>query len=41
MHPAGLSFVSGHAIITVAIAGLLGLVLPRRWAAGPRLCWRP
>jgi membrane-associated phospholipid phosphatase len=29
---AGLSFVSGHAIITFAIAGLLGLVLPRRWA---------
>jgi membrane-associated phospholipid phosphatase len=28
---AGLSFVSGHAIITFAIAGLLGLVLPRRW----------
>jgi undecaprenyl-diphosphatase len=32
VHPAGLSFVSGHAIITFAIAGLLGLVLPRRWA---------
>ena len=32
MHPAGLSFVSGHAIITFAIAGLLALVLPRRWA---------
>jgi undecaprenyl-diphosphatase len=31
VHPAGLSFVSGHAIITFAIAGLLGLVLPRRW----------
>jgi membrane-associated phospholipid phosphatase len=29
---AGLSFVSGHAIITFAIAGLLALVLPRRWA---------
>ena len=29
---AGLSFVSGHAIITFAIAGLLVLVLPRRWA---------
>jgi membrane-associated phospholipid phosphatase len=29
---AGLSFTSGHAIITFAIAGLLGLVLPRRWA---------
>jgi membrane-associated phospholipid phosphatase len=28
---AGLSFVSGHAIITFAIAGLLALVLPRRW----------
>jgi membrane-associated phospholipid phosphatase len=28
----GLSFVSGHAIITFAIAGLLVLVLPRRWA---------
>jgi membrane-associated phospholipid phosphatase len=27
----GLSFVSGHAIITFAIAGLLLLVLPRRW----------
>ena len=33
VHPAGLSFVSGHAIITFAIAGLLALVLPRRWAA--------
>jgi len=32
VHPGGLSFVSGHAIITFAIAGLLGLVLPRRWA---------
>ena len=32
VHPAGLSFVSGHAIITFAIAGLLVLVLPRRWA---------
>jgi membrane-associated phospholipid phosphatase len=32
VHPGGLSFVSGHAIITVAIAGLLALVLPRRWA---------
>jgi undecaprenyl-diphosphatase len=32
VHPAGLSFVSGHAIITFAVAGLLGLVLPRRWA---------
>ena len=31
MHSAGLSFVSGHAIITFAIAGLLALVLPRRW----------
>ena len=31
VHPGGLSFVSGHAIITFAIAGLLGLVLPRRW----------
>ena len=29
---AGPSFTSGHAIITFAIAGLLGLVLPRRWA---------
>jgi membrane-associated phospholipid phosphatase len=28
---AGLSFTSGHAIITFAIAGLLALVLPRRW----------
>jgi membrane-associated phospholipid phosphatase len=28
---AGLSFASGHAIITFAIAGLLVLVLPRRW----------
>jgi membrane-associated phospholipid phosphatase len=28
---AGLSFTSGHAIITFAIAGLLVLVLPRRW----------
>jgi membrane-associated phospholipid phosphatase len=27
----GLSFVSGHAIITFAIAGLLVVVLPRRW----------
>jgi undecaprenyl-diphosphatase len=27
----GLSFVSGHAIVTFAIAGLLVLVLPRRW----------
>ena len=27
----GLSFVSGHAIITFAIAGLLAPVLPRRW----------
>jgi membrane-associated phospholipid phosphatase len=32
VHSAGLSFVSGHAIITFTIAGLLGLVLPRRWA---------
>jgi membrane-associated phospholipid phosphatase len=32
VHQAGLSFVSGHAIITFAIAGLLALVLPRRWA---------
>jgi membrane-associated phospholipid phosphatase len=32
VNSAGLSFVSGHAIITFAIAGLLGLVLPRRWA---------
>jgi undecaprenyl-diphosphatase len=32
VHPAGLSFVSGHAIITFAIAGVLALVLPRRWA---------
>jgi undecaprenyl-diphosphatase len=31
VHPAGLSFVSGHAIITFAIAGLLVPVLPRRW----------
>ena len=28
----GRSFTSGHAIITFAIAGLLVLVLPRRWA---------
>jgi hypothetical protein len=28
---AGLSFTSGHAIITFAIAGLLVLVLPRGW----------
>jgi undecaprenyl-diphosphatase len=27
----GLSFTSGHAIITFAIAGLLVLVLPRGW----------
>jgi membrane-associated phospholipid phosphatase len=32
VHPAGPSFVSGHAIITFAIAGLLALVVPRRWA---------
>jgi undecaprenyl-diphosphatase len=32
VRPGGLSFVSGHAIITFAIAGLLALVLPRRWA---------
>lgn len=32
VHPAGLSFVSGHAIITFAIAGLLAPILPRRWA---------
>jgi undecaprenyl-diphosphatase len=32
VHPGALSFVSGHAIITFAIAGLLALVLPRRWA---------
>ena len=32
VHAAGLSFVSGHAIITFAIAGLLALVMPRRWA---------
>jgi membrane-associated phospholipid phosphatase len=31
VNSAGLSFVSGHAIITFAIAGLLALVLPRRW----------
>jgi membrane-associated phospholipid phosphatase len=31
VNPAGLSFTSGHAIITFAIAGLLVLVLPRRW----------
>jgi hypothetical protein len=36
---AGLSFVSGHAIITFAIAGLLVLVLPRRWGSW-RSCWR-
>jgi membrane-associated phospholipid phosphatase len=39
VHPAGLSFVSGHAIITFAIAGLLVLVLPRRWGSW-RSCWR-
>src|SRR5262249_47788586 len=27
----GLSFTSGHAIISFAVAGLLVLVLPRRW----------
>jgi membrane-associated phospholipid phosphatase len=32
VHSGGLSFVSGHAIITFAIAGLLALVLPRSWA---------
>ena len=32
VHPAGLGFTSGHAIITFAIAGLLAMVLPRRWA---------
>ena len=32
VHPAGPSFVSGHAIITFAIAGLLALAVPRRWA---------
>jgi membrane-associated phospholipid phosphatase len=32
VHPGGLSVVSGHGIITFAIAGLLALVLPRRWA---------
>jgi membrane-associated phospholipid phosphatase len=31
VHPGGLSFVSGHAIITFAVAGLLVPVLPRRW----------
>jgi undecaprenyl-diphosphatase len=31
VHSGGLSFTSGHAIITFAIAGLLVLVLPRRW----------
>ena len=31
VHAAGLSYVSGHAIITFAIAGLLALVLPSRW----------
>jgi undecaprenyl-diphosphatase len=31
VNSAGLSFVSGHAIITFAVAGLLVLVLPRRW----------
>ena len=35
MHPAGLSFVSGHAIITFAIAGLLAPVLP---LDGGRVC---
>lgn len=32
MHPGGLSVVSDHTIITFAIARLLALVLPRRWA---------
>lgn len=33
--PHGLSFVSGHAVITAAIAGLVTPVLPRRWRAVP------
>jgi undecaprenyl-diphosphatase len=36
----GLSFTSGHAIITCAIAGLLVLVLPRWWGGSSRSCWR-
>ena len=35
----GLSFTSGHAIMSFSIAGLLLLVLPRRWGS-PRLCWQ-
>ncbi len=31
----GLSFVSGHAVITAAIAGLLTPVLPGRWKVAP------
>ena len=38
--PGGLSLVSGHAIITFTIAGLLVLMLPRRWGSS-RSCWRP
>jgi membrane-associated phospholipid phosphatase len=42
VHPGGLSVVSGHGIITFAIAGLLALVLPRRWLAGVcRYCGAP
>jgi membrane-associated phospholipid phosphatase len=31
----GLSFVSGHAVITAAIAGILTPILPRRWKPVP------
>jgi undecaprenyl-diphosphatase len=31
----GLSFVSGHAVITTAVAGLLTPILPRRWKPVP------
>lgn len=33
----GLSFVSGHAVITAAVAGLVSPVLPRRWRLVPWL----
>jgi membrane-associated phospholipid phosphatase len=35
VHAAGLSYVSGHAVIIFAIAGLLTLVLPSRWGSSP------
>jgi undecaprenyl-diphosphatase len=31
----GLSFVSGHAVITAAVAGILTPILPRRWKPVP------